>query len=91
MKSNAQRRLPLQAARPAYRSLEGWALGTLIEHHAVRECEHHGHAVDRRDPDARNRAREAAWNQPFPGATPEQCLAAIEDALQGIGDTCPDC
>jgi len=33
--------------RPAYRTLEGWALGTLIEHGAVRECEHHGHMRDR--------------------------------------------
>ncbi|TKV78943.1 hypothetical protein FDV58_24910 [Bradyrhizobium elkanii] len=91
MKSNAQRRPPLQARRPAYRSLEGWALGMLIEHHAIRECEHHGHAVDRSDPDARNRAREAAWNQPFPGASPEECQAAIDEVLRGIGDSCPDC
>ena len=31
MPSNPQRKLPLQAARPAYRTLQGWALGTLIE------------------------------------------------------------
>jgi len=91
MKSHAQRRLPLPAVRPTYRSVEGWALGTLIEHGAVRECEHHGHALDRGDPDARNRAREAAWNHPFQGASPEECLAAIDDVLRGIGDTCPDC
>ncbi|BBC01056.1 hypothetical protein ABIF38_007407 [Bradyrhizobium japonicum] len=91
MKTNAQRRLPLQASRPAYRSLEGWALGMLIEHHAVKECEHHGHALDRSDPDARNRAREAAWSQPFSGATPEECRAAIDEVLRGIGDSCPDC
>ena len=29
--------------RPAYRTLEGWAMGTFIEHGAVRECERHGH------------------------------------------------
>ena len=91
MKSNAPRRLPLQATRPAYRNLKGWALGTLIEHHAVRRCEHHGHALDRADPDARNRAREAAWNNPFPGTTPEESQAAIDEILAGIGDTCPEC
>ena len=31
MPSNPQRKLPLQAARPPYRTLRGWALGTLIE------------------------------------------------------------
>ena len=91
MKSNAQRRRPLQASRPAYRSLKGWALGTLIEHHVVRECEHHGHAIDRADPDARTRAREAAWNNPYPGSSPEQCLTALDEVLRSAGDTCPDC
>lgn len=91
MKSSVQRRLPLQATRPAYRTLKGWALGTLIEHHAVRQCERHGHALDRSDPDARSRAREAAWIHPFPGATPEECHAAIDDVLRSIGDTCPEC
>jgi hypothetical protein len=47
MKNTAQRKLPLQGARPAYRTLQGWALGTLLEEHAVRQCEHHGYAVDR--------------------------------------------
>jgi hypothetical protein len=48
----AQRKLLLQAGRPAYRTLEGWALGMLIEQGAVEECEHHGHRRDRSDPDA---------------------------------------
>jgi len=56
MSHSAQRTLPLPAARPAYRTLQGWALGTLIEQGAVEECEHHGHRRDRSDPDAWNRA-----------------------------------
>jgi hypothetical protein len=52
MPSSQQRKLPLQAARPAYRTLQGWALGTLIEQGAVVECEHHGHHRDRGDPHA---------------------------------------
>ena len=57
--------------RPAYRTLEGWALGTLIEHGAVRECEHHGHMRDRADPEAWNHARDHARENPFPGTSAE--------------------
>jgi hypothetical protein len=84
-------RLPRRPHRPAYRSLEGWALGVLIEQGAVVECEYHGHRRDRGDPDAWTRAREEAWRNPFPGATPKTCQLAIECALSSIGDTCPDC
>jgi hypothetical protein len=93
MKSNAQRKLkpPSRDARPAYRTLQGWALGTLIEQHAVRQCEHHGHARDRGDPDAWRRARELAWHNPFPGTSPEASAVAIDDVMRSIGDTCPDC
>ena len=55
MPSNPQRKLPFHPARAAYRTLQGWALGTLIEQGAVVECEHHGHRRDRADPDAWNR------------------------------------
>lgn len=91
MKSNLQRRLPLSRPRAAYRTLGGWALGVLMEEEAVIECEQHGHRRDRADPDAVRRARERAWSEPFPGVSPEACLAAIEAALQAVGDTCPDC
>jgi len=77
--------------RPAYRTLEGWALGVLIEQGVVVECPHHGHRIDRADPDTWNRAREEAWRNPFPGATPEACIAAMEDIMRSIGDTCPEC
>ena len=56
MKSKPQRKLSSTARRPAYRTLEGWALGVLIEQQA--ECEHHGYRRDRSDPDAWTRARE---------------------------------
>ena len=87
---NASR--PAPASRPAYRTpLQGWALGVLIEQQAVTECEHHGHRRDRSDPDAWNRAREEAWRNPFPGATPEACITALEEIMRSIGDSCPDC
>jgi hypothetical protein len=82
---------PSSASRPAYRTLHGWALATLIDQGAVTECDHHGHRRDRGDPDAWNRARTAAWNTPFPGSTPEACIQAMEEVLGGIGDSCPEC
>ena len=91
MITTPQRKLPLQTTRPAYRTLQGWALGTLIEQGAVTECEQHGHYLDRADPDAFSRAREEAWRSSFPGVTPDACIAALEDVMRGIGATCPDC
>jgi hypothetical protein len=34
------------------------------------------------------------WGSPFrepPGVSPEEAVAAIEDVLSSIGDTCPEC
>src|SRR4029453_12488769 len=70
MKSKSQLKFSDVARRSAYRTLEGWALGVLIEQQAVSECEHHGHRRDPARPDAWNRAREEAWRNPFPGANP---------------------
>ena len=91
MKSTSQRKTTQPTSRTAYRSIEGWALGVLIEQHAVTECDHHGHRRDRSDPDAWNRAREEAWRNPFPGATPEACITAMDEVMRSIGDSCPDC
>jgi hypothetical protein len=88
MTSSPQRKRPLQPSRPAYLTLQGWALGTLFEQGAVVECAHHGH---RADPDARNRAREKAWRNPFRDCTPEACIEALEETMRGIGDATPDC
>ncbi len=91
MKTRSQRKLPAPPAHTAYRSLHGWALGTLIEQHAVSECADHGHRRDKADPEAWNHAREEAWRNPFPGASPEECLAALDEIVQSIGDSCPGC
>jgi hypothetical protein len=91
MKKNLRRSASQPPIRPAYRTIGGWALGTLIDHGAVLECEHHGHRKDRADPDAWTRAREEAWRHPFPGATPEACLKAMDEVMQSIGEICPDC
>ena len=91
MKSIAQRQQPALPARTAYRTLHGWALGTLIEQHAVSECSDHGHRKNRADPEAWNQAREEAFRNPFPSASPEECLAEMDKIMHSIGDTCPDC
>ena len=90
MPSNPQRKLPFQPARRAFRTLQGWALGTLIEHGAVVECDDHGYRLDRADPDAWNRAREEAWRNPFPGVTRRPASLRWRGD-PAIGDTCPDC
>jgi hypothetical protein len=92
MRSSAQRVVRFQApTRPAYRTIRGWALGVLLEAHAIRECDEHGHMKDRTDPHALERAREIARQEPFPGTVPAQSLAAIDDAMNSIGDACPEC
>jgi hypothetical protein len=85
------KRVEPPARRSTYRTLEGWALGILIEHGAVRECEHHGHMRDRSDPEAWNRARDEARQNPFSGTSTGACVAAIDDVMRSIGDSCPDC
>jgi hypothetical protein len=92
MRSSAQRveRFP-SPSRPAYRTIQGWALGLLLEAHAIRECEQHGHMKDRTDPHAFEHAREVARVEPFPGTTPDQAVAALDEVMRSIGDTCPDC
>ena len=91
MKSNTQQKAPPQTPRATYLTLEGWALGTLIENHAVAECSDHGHRRDKADPEAWNHAREEAWRNPFPGSSPEECIAAMDEIMRGVGESCPEC
>jgi hypothetical protein len=84
-----QPELPL--IREPYRTLRGWAIGLLLETHAIKECEEHGHMQDRTDPDAWKRAREIASKYPFRGFTPAEAVRALDDVMQSIGDSCPEC
>jgi hypothetical protein len=77
--------------REPFRTLRGWAIGVLLETHAIRECEEHGHMRDRTDPDAWRLAREIASKHPFRGATPAQAVRALDEVMQSVGDTCPEC
>jgi hypothetical protein len=77
--------------RPAFRTIEGWARGILLEAGAIRECETHGWMQDRADPHARERALLIAREEPPLGLSPEQAVTAVQDVLDSIGDTCPEC
>jgi hypothetical protein len=56
MLSPALARQPEFPLREPYRTLRGWAIGLLLETHAIKEFEEHGHMQDRTDPDA--------WSEP---------------------------
>ncbi len=77
--------------RPAIRSLEGWAVGVLLEAGAIRECEEHGWMRDRADPHARERAIDVARHDPPPGISRQAAAAVMAEVLDSIGDTCPEC
>jgi hypothetical protein len=91
MRSHAKHLKRIPASRPAYRTIQGWALGVLLEAHAIRECDVHGHMKDRTDQHALEHARETAQQDPPPGTSPDQAVAAIDNVMASIGDSCPDC
>jgi hypothetical protein len=83
--------LMIKEGRPAIRTLQGWAICVLQEAGAIRECEEHGWMQDRADPHARERAFEAARQDPPPGVSAQAAAVAIAEVLDSIGDICPEC
>jgi hypothetical protein len=83
--------LMMKEKRRAIRTLRGWALGLLREAGAIHECEDHGWAKDRADPHARERAIDIARQDPPPGVSSDEALAALREVLESVGDTCPEC
>jgi hypothetical protein len=77
--------------RPAIRTLRGWAISVLQETGAIRECEEHGWMQDRADPHARERALDIARQDAPDGLSQAEAVAEIEDVLNSIDDTCPEC
>lgn len=77
--------------RSRVQTLEGWAIALLEETGAIRECEDHGWMKDRADAHARERAYEIARQHPPPGLSPDAAASAITEALDSIGDICPEC
>jgi hypothetical protein len=47
--------------------------------------------IDRADPHARERAIAVAREDPLPGVSPQAAAVAIDEVLESIGDTCPEC
>ena len=77
--------------RPAIRTLHGWAISVLHDSGAISECEYHGWMQERADPHARDRAVEMARQDPPPGLSPDAAAAQVQEVLESIGDTCPEC
>jgi hypothetical protein len=90
-RSGAISMLMTSERRPAIRTMRGWAIDVLQNAGAIRECEEHGWMQDRADPHARERALLIAREEPPLGFSPEQAAAAVQDVLDSIGDTCPEC
>jgi hypothetical protein len=77
--------------KTATRTLRGWAISVLQEAHAIHECEYHGWAKDRADPHARKHAVEIARGHPPAGLTADAAVTEVQEVLDSIGDTCPEC
>jgi hypothetical protein len=77
--------------RTAIRTMRGWAISVLNEAHAIRECADHGWMQDRADPHARARAVDFARQDPPAGMSPDAAAAELQEVLDSIGDTCPEC
>ncbi|AHY52446.1 hypothetical protein [Bradyrhizobium japonicum] len=82
--------LMIKDRRPAIRTVEGWARTVLLEAGAIRECEEHGWMKDCADPHAHDRARRIAREEPAFGLSPDEAVAAIDEMLTSMGDTCPE-
>ena len=83
--------LTTEKKRAAIRTHYGWAISVLQETGAIRECDEHGWMQDRADPHARERAFCIARKCPPPNVSAETASRAIAEALDSIGDTCPEC
>jgi hypothetical protein len=77
--------------RPIGRMLDRWAISVLLDVGAIRECEEHGWMRDRTDPHAHERAFDLARRHPPPSISSQAASVAIAEALDWIGDTCPEC
>ena len=77
--------------RPDFKQIDRWAIRILQETGAIHECDHHGWAKDRTDPHARSEALQIARDEPIAGLSSEEAAAAVTEALESVGDTCPEC
>jgi hypothetical protein len=47
--------------------------------------------LDGAGPHARELACDVARQDPPPGVSPEEAIAAVDDVVASVGDACPDC
>jgi hypothetical protein len=91
MKISLKRSPASRPLRPAYRGLEGWALGILIDHGAVTKMRA---SRAQEGPFRSSRLGEGPGGglaASIPRAPPQTCLAALDEFMGSIGETCTDC
>jgi hypothetical protein len=81
----------LTRERPDFRTVDGWAIGLLLEAGAIHKCDEHGWAKDLTDPHARQQAPRIAHEEPPAGLSSDEAVAAVRAVLDSVGDTCPEC
>jgi hypothetical protein len=77
--------------RPDFKTVDRWAFNLLVAVGAIHECDKHGWAKDRTDPFARAEALRIAREEPLGGLSPDEAAAAVNEVLESVGDTCPEC
>jgi hypothetical protein len=82
--------LATKRQRHVVRMLDRWAISVLLDVGAIKECEAHGWMGDRTDPHAQERAFDLARRHP-PTVSPIVTSVAIAEALDSIGEACPEC
>jgi hypothetical protein len=81
----------LTREQPDFRTVDGWAIGLLLEAGAIHKCDEHGSAKDRSDPHARQQALRIAHEEPPAGLSSDEAVAVVRAVLDSVGDTCPEC
>jgi hypothetical protein len=79
----------LARERPDFRTVDRWAVRILLEAGAIHKCDQHGWAKDRADPHAREEALRLARDEPLPGLSSEEAVAAVRGVLGAAGGSGP--
>lgn len=72
-------------------TLEMWATDLLLEAHAISACPDHGYMRLRHIHHAIDYAKDLAQHRKFSGRNKRERISAVEDVLDGLGDSCPGC
>lgn len=72
-------------------TLDMWATDILLEAHAISACPDHGYMRLRHSHHAIDYAKDLAQHRKFSGRNKRERIAAVEDVLDGLADSCPGC